>query len=807
VSAGEDPGRKDREREAKRLGPLPRPVALLVLVAWASLTIAAAIGLLTTPTIWSGAGEGLVPHEHRTSSVRPLALLRFDAAQADATSEQAELEVRAVLAEAGFAIEEALGPERIPLAPPRTEITRWLDAHALYLLPLDAHEHLAERLSDARMLAEVRGLEARLSSPLFAVSGEQPRRDPLGIHELTVSESGRFGHVTEVPGGSRPQVGPNGDLVAARGDRALVALRSDRPPAELLVDLRAAVEGLPVTVALVDRRTAEATLAEQLGAGAKHGRNATLAGFAALLLLLAVTLRRLVPVLMLGLCLASIWLLTMFALVRFELVGGGVDPASLALVLVVLGFGCDAALRQPAVGARDWASTLVLAAALLPLLLVPYPLWQRWALLWAGAILLTAAIMRGVLPVVLALTRGDLDWRRPGFRLAPMPVFAVVICVALTAAGAWASRQLDYRPGTRLPSTSAEARNLERELTEHFFDPTMIVEARTRAEAAGDEPGDFSGDFSLGAAALDAAAADVARLAELVPHEARRIDSPASFVLPRAELEARKRGLEALKLHERMAALDLLLVDQGLRAEAFAEFVRGAADIDDLPSAQAAIDGPLGPWIAGYLDLTGEQVELRTIVELHGREGLAAAALTRERLAELPVLRGPAIAAALDRHEFDNRLGLVVLCGLWLCAFLVWLGTGRFGVAIAVAVVALAGECGVLLGLTLLGQPIGPHLLPVMLLVGAGAAVAGARACRAVSLGQPIVARGLLLAGACVVVVGMMLWVSAQPLWRELGVALAGGSALACGLGLFATPGLVGVLRRSGAAPDKGRDA
>lgn len=809
AGAGQTPGREDRERSTRRLGPLPRPISLTALAIWVGLTIAAVIGLIQGPAIWSGARERLVPDQHRTPLGQPLALVRVDfdalgpkggedgedgeAPNSDAAG-NADLDPATILAEAGFAIEEALASERVPLAPPKTEITRWLDAHALYLLPIDAHEDLAERLSDERMLAEVQGLEARLSSPLFSVSGEQPRRDPLGIHQLTEAETGRLGHVAELPGSDEPQVSPSGDLIAASGDRALIALRSKRAPAELLADLRAALEAqaLPVEVELVDPRLVEASLAAQLagaGAGLGHGLRVTIACFAALILLLSVAMRRLVPVLVLGVCLVSVWLVLLFALVRFDLAGGGVELGSAALLLLLLGFGCDAALRHQRIGVRGWASTLVTAAALVPLIFAPYPLWQRWAVIWPISFLLIAAVMRVILPTLLELSRGDFDWRQPGFRLAPMPVLAVGICVALMTAGALVTPKLRYRPGTRLPTADSSAQALERELVEHFFDPTMIVEARSVA------PGDAQGDA---AAALDAAAHDVASLAELVPGEARRVDSPGSFVLPQAELEARKQALSTLKLDERMAALHALLVDQGLRAEAFAEFVRGAANIEDLPSAQAALDGPLGPWISAYMveQSGGDRVQLRSRVELRGRDGLVSVPLTAERLANLPILRGPAIAAMIDRREFDSRLGLVVLAGLWLSAFLVWLGTGSLGIALSVAVVALASECAVLLGLSLLGQPIGPHLIPILLVVGAAAVVAGGRASRAVSLGQPIVARGLLLAGACQVVVGVVLLSSPQPLWRELGLALAMGSAIACGLGLFATPGLASLFAK-----------
>jgi hypothetical protein len=811
VTAGVEQ-REDRKRKPQRLGPLPRSVALAVLAIWAGLTIWALIGLIAAPTIWSGAREGLIPAEHRSVRGQPLVLVRVRSEVLAAPPEVAVLEnlppewatldAGTVLADATFKIEEALGHERIPLAPPKAEINRWLDAHALYLLAIETHESLAERLSNARMLAEVQGLGARMSSPLFSVSGEQPRRDPLGIRELTKADAGRIGHVAEIPGSDDPQVSPSGDLIAASGDRALIALRSDRTPAELLAELRTAVQGLPVELELIDPRMIEAATASQLNAsdrGWRHGPKVTIAAFAAMIVLLALVMRRLTPVLALVSCLASVWIILVYALVGFELVDGGVELCSVVLSLVLLGVGCDAALRLQRIGLGGWASMLVTAAALLPLLLTPYPLWQRWALIWPVAYLLTAGVMRVVLPSLLELSRSDIEWRRPGFRLVPMPVLAVGICVVLTAAGVWANQQLRFRPGTRLPTAVPEATALERELREHFFDPTMIVEAHSTADANASHP-------SVEAAALDAAATDVAALAQLVPVEARRIDSPGSFVLQREELQARKRALQQLKLGERMAALDLMLVDHGLRAEAFAEFVRGAVDIEDIPSAQAALDGPLGPWITGYI----HDGVLRSRVELRGREGLPSVPLTAERMAELPRLRGPAIAAMIDQREFDDRLGGAVLAGLWLSAFLVWLGTGSFGIALAVAVVAGASECGVLFGLSLLDQSLGPHLLPVLLVVGAAAAVAGGRACRAVSLGEPIVARGQLLSGACQVAIGVVLLGSAQPLWRELGLALAMGSALACGLGLFATPGLAmlwdKLRRRPRSATEKGSD-
>lgn len=796
---------------------LPRPLALALLAAWALLTVVALVSLVAGRAPWSGELEGLVPEVHRSQGGRTLVLLRVDAdelaelaAESDGdglpADESSELDPRTILAEAGFAIEEAFPDERVPLAPPKTEITRWLDAHALYLLPIETHDALAERLSDAAMLAQVQSLAARLSSPLYSVSGDQPRRDPLGIHELTASEAGRLGHVAEVPGAETPTVGANGDLISAGGDRALIALLTTRPPEQLQTELEAALEALPVQIELLDARLQTASVASRVGEAAW----ALLGGcFAGLVLLLSLTLRKVTPVLVMTACLASGWLVSMWLGVSLGL--ADLDLLSLALSIVLLGFACDVALRLPEIGTRGWASTLILGLALAPLWLSPYPLWQRWALLWPLAFMLLALCLRVVLPILLELVRSDSvssAWVGEGVaRPTPRPVVAVLACVGLCAAASWLA-PLDYRAPARLPLIDDQQRALERELTEHFFDPSMTVEVST--------PTDPDREAQLGspeAAALDAAAESIAALAELVPAQARRIDSPASFVLPQTELEARKQALAKLKLGERMEKLQLMLVDRGLRSEAFSEFVHATADIDDLPSAAAALDGPLGPWIRGYSSVNGEgTIELRGRVELRGHDGLPVASLSDEQLAELPLLRGPAIAAMIDQREFTSRQVLVLVAGLWLTALLVWLGTGELASAIACALVAASCEAGLVVVLALLEQPGGPQLLPVFVLVGAAAALTGARACRAssqpgtTSPEQPMLA-GLLMSSGCQIVVGIVLLSSSQPLWRELGLALALGSALAGGLGLAVTPGLAALLRRRSRAAQPGGQA
>ncbi|NVB38520.1 hypothetical protein G6O69_11825 [Pseudenhygromyxa sp. WMMC2535] len=746
------------------------------------LTLAALVDLgLSAPRARAGL-DALLPEDHRVTDPRPMAILRVDHGALSEDSEGPEHDPRTVLAEAGFVLEEALGEERVPHAPPKTEITRWLDAHALYLLPLDAHRALAERLSDTAMLAEVQGLQARMASPLFSVSGEQPRRDPLAIAELSAGAAGRLGHVAEAPGSGGPQVGPNGDLLSASGDRALVQLVSTRAPEVLRGELEAALEGLPVTVELVSPATREQAAAARLG---EDARETVLACLAALVLLFAVVVRRPAPVLATLACLVSVG-----AVLRW--VVGELDLVGLPLLVALFGFGCDASVRAWAKRSHSalptWTATALFAAALLPLYFGPYPAWQRWALIWAVAYPSLALIAWLVAPTVLGLARGQLD-ARAGLRPRRIPLLGPALCLLALGGGAWAAEALDYRAPGSLP-LSADARDVgERELVEHFFDPAMIVEARSLAPADHDAP-------SEAAAALDAAADDFARLASLVPEVAQRIDSPGAFVLPREELEARKAALAKLDLETRMDSLRALLVDQGLRAEAFSEFIRGAADIDELPSAQAALDGPLGPWISAYLlapdTETGTDTEariaLRTRVELRGREGLPAVDLDEQTLASLPAMRGPAIAAMIDHQRFEERMIAFSLAGLWLSAFLIWLATRRLGLAIHAAVIAAACEAGVLATLRLLELPVGPHLLPALLLVGAAGALSGAQVGAAARGAPPLQGRALLLGLGGQLLAGAALFVSGQPLWRELGVALAVGAALAAALGLLAGP-------------------
>lgn len=788
AGAGRSESTPEDRRHVDRLGPLPRPLALAVLALWVVVTAIAGVATMGQETIRRAGVDGLIPVEHRRAQLRlgPVAILRVDPValaeleraraldpEAAASPEDA-VDPRAILAEAGFAIEEALGEERVPHAPPKTEITRWLDTHALYLLPIETHAELDERLGDAAMLAEVQGMESRMSSPLFSVSGEQPRRDPLGLAELSQREAGRLGHVATAIGTGGPQVAANGDLTSADGGRRLIQLVSDRPSEALRTDILAAVSELPVEVAVVDGSRGRARVREALSAAWPR---VAATGLALLVLLHSLLVRRAIPVLVLAACLVSGWLILVW-------VADGLDLLGLPMAIALLGLGCQATVVEgPAdrVGLAGWATALILVAAFVPLALTPYPLWRAWGWIGPLATLALVAILRLVAPALLELL-GHGSEPGPSATLRPWPAIAGVSCAAAIALGVWAAGQIERRAITELPTATAErdvwAATAEDALTEHFYDPAQLVEARS-------EPADQHDAPSPEAAALDAAALDFARLAELVPEHARRIDSPGSFILPRAELEARHDALARLKLPARMEKLDALLVDQGLRSEAFTEFVRGSADIETLPGSQVALDGPLGPWIGRYVVRDGESPAIRTWVELRPDTALDEAAL-----AELPELRGPMIAAILDRGQLVDRAAIVALAGLWLAAFATWLGTRRLAVAIAVAITGVAA-LGVVAGVfVMLKVPAGADALPVLAVVIATAGITGARAAASALAEQPIALRETALAAAGSIVAGLALASAAQPAWRELGLALACGCAAASVLGLFAAPGL-----------------
>ncbi len=761
AAEGPRPGGASAPRPPLRADSLPSRSATTIVVAW----IIACIVLAT----WTGGDlfrasgdvQGLLPARHHSPVGEPWLLLRLEGPVGERAPEE-------LLDAAALAIAEGLPDERVPLAPPVNAVRGWLDAHGLYLLPEDRHATLEQRLKKEAIQRSVGDLKARLSSPLFGVSGEDVRRDPLALRGVLLRSSGMLGHVDDTTPGA-PIVTNTGDLLASDGRSLLIQLRTSRPPEPLLQEVRQLVEPFPVRADLLGPGPEQASAERRTERAAGRMLPALAAG---LIMVLTLALRRVAPVLALGGCLAT-GLLAMLA------IAAPLDPFELALLSLMAGFACDLALRLQPMSSRGWASALVMLTALLPLALSPYPEWQRWSWQWLIAGLALVVAMRAVLPAINRLVGADMEWPTAGFHLRPMPLLAVLLCGGLTAAGAWSAEQVQVQAADAVSFAEPDFVGRSRFLADQYFDPSLIVETAVM----GDDP----------ASALDASARTAPALAALVPEQVRRVDSPGSYVIPAADLARRRASLAELGLQQQMQALYESLEEQGLRPDAFGEFLRGATDIESIPDAQQAIDGPLGGWLERYVDNRDGRSMVRTRIELlpdgdvpvvAGPDGDA-----------LP-FEGPRAFGRFDETQLRNRLGVYILVGMWLGAFLVWLGTGNLAIAIAAALTSLTAQAATLVSLVLLEQPLGPHLLPALLLVGAAATVAGGRACRSVELDQPTVASGLLVTGTCQVIGGLALLVSAEPLWRQIGLAASVGCALAAGLGLFVAPGMAELLLR-----------
>ncbi len=732
-----------------------------IVVAWLAITVVMLARVVGDPGVEiSGDPEGLLPLDQRASVGAPLLLLTID----DGALGQAQGGMD-ILLDAASRVTEVLGPRRIPLGPPVAELTAWNDAHALYLLPVFAHEALAERLQDHAMTEAVDDLRARLSSPLFGLAEQQPRRDPLRLQAMSRAHAGRMttlGNAEDMPA----ELTAAGDLMALDGRALLMQLRTDAPPTPLANEVTAALEGLPVSAAVVGpgpRRVRGRQAIEQ------RTTRLLSVGFAGLILVLSLALRAIRPVLAIVAALGS-------ALVGLVALGPALDPHTLPLLVLLMGFGCEGAMHLSRISARGWPAATVLGTALLPLWLSPYPVWQQAAIHWLVGVAVVVGLLRLVVPALLALLHFSPTPARRGFNLRPPRLVAALLSMAALASGLWAVEQLPRIDLDRTPRpTTVDAP--ERRVREDFFDPRLVVQAASR----GDTP----------AASLESSAEDARQLAALVPADATRVDSPGRLVLPAAELQSRQRSLLALDLDTRMDALHEQLQVRGFRPDAFGEFLRSAADLDTLPTAQAALDGPLGPWINGYLDADGTTL----LTRVHLRPDPASPIPRLEVQGGEPLaLSGPAVAARRDRRGFADGLGIVVAAQLWLGALAVWLATRRLPMALGCACAALVAQTAVLGLMVPLGLGLGAASLPALLLIGAAAMIAGARACRSVAHQERFYATGVLLSGLCQAVAGLTLVASGDPLWRSVGLVVAVGSVVASGAGLFVAPGIMRIL-------------
>jgi hypothetical protein len=738
---------------------LARRFSLLVIAAWIACAAAIVVWISARGEAISGDVEALLPARDRSLVDEPLVLLTL---RADAPAETATSDT--LLASAA-AVAAKLGAERVPLAPPAGEAAGWFDAHALFLVPDEALSDLQARLGDDAMSAAVEDLRARLTSPLFGVSQDEPRRDPLGLRDATAGAAGRFG-LAEALGKARATA--SGDLLDRHGTAVLVQLRSERPTDALLADVVAAIGDAPVDAALVGPAGIEASAREVVAS--QHLRVFVIAA-AGLALVLAAALRRVRATAAILLCLAT----ALAAVLVWQPV---LDVWSVPMIVLLAGFACEGALHLQRISARGWPAAAVLATALAPLAISSYPGWQRWAWSWALAIAVATLLLRVVLPAVHARIGGATNWEGRGFRWRPMPVTAVFLSGAVLGAGAWASAQVRYRGADRVSiaaPTAAQSR-----LLDEFFDPALVV----RTQSTGSDP----------ASALERAAVDSRVLATLVPSSATRIDSPGSLVMRSEDIEDRRVTLVELELPKRMSKLREILESRGFRADAFGEFLRTARVDEAGPTAAAMLDGPLGPWLRRYqIDASS----FRAFVHL-GPDVEAEVPRLVDADGKRIVLAGPAAAARRDRDDFQSWFGIWALSQMWIGAFIVWVGTRSFAVAMSAAFATLVTQCATLVAMTVLRLPLGPQVLPGILLVGAAATIAASRACRAIDLQRPLFATGLLVTSLCQAAAAIALIASDVPAWRHLGLVVAIGAATASGVGLFVAPGLCRALRRFG---------
>jgi hypothetical protein len=312
-------------------------------------------------------------------------------------------------------------------------------------------------------------------------------------------------------------------------------------------------------------------------------------------------------------------------------------------------------------------------------------------------------------------------------------------------------------------------------LAREFFAPGAVAELRSAGE---DEP-----------AALVAAAADAELLAPLVPDAVTRMVAPGAYVLPEPACVARLAGLTGLDLPGRVELLRVLLTEHGLRAEAFGEFLQGL-DLARQPTPEAALAGPLGWWFRGQLEpADAGEAGVVAVSRVQLADPLPADAILPARL------HGPAVFAHREQQSRHARLGLALVAGAWLSAFLTWLRARRLSTAITAALIGLTAQAGALALAVAVGATAVPLLIPPLLLVGAVAADSAARRCRPGSAttgsdGHPA------LITACQVAPALVLLASDDLAWRGFALVLGFGGVLGHALATRAAPPLCAALRR-----------
>ena len=741
------------------------------------------VGPGSTP--WSA--DALVPESERPDPSRPSLWLRA----------RGEGDQSSTLRAAATEVARALPEERIPLGPPPGEVQAWLDAHALYLLPVDEHPKLAERLEDDAMVRAVQALRAELSSPAFGLTGRDARRDPLAIRELLTDYLDTRG--SSWPSGA--SLSATGDILAADGRNLLIGLRVDGGPTEA----GESADGAAAVGADELRTSFDPTSLERLEAKAREIVDA--GGFEIDVELVpasgpvrsataspadpsdpetsAATARRVGLGVLAAVCLVGfLWrrrariVLVTAALAALATVAGawasgwlqagafdaGAPPFALALALSTFVLMCALAHAWIESEAPPSAASSVMVGLLgFGVAVLPYPGLAPFAGAWAvacGVMTLGGGLWRlrfagSTRPAELA--RPAAGWRRP---LSQTLLASGAVCVV------YLGMELPVR-GVGLLGDAARTESFAAQ----FYDPELLVETY---HPGADAPG-----------ALERAAEDQQALTALGVEEVSKISGPGSYLLAPSRLAARREGLAELRLRARMQRLRDLLEGQGFRSDAFTEFLVGAADIHDAPDANAALDGNMGPWIRSRLHRSlppGLDLPAATDAEPAATVWVRTSVWLRE--ARLPPrlegadgrrieLHGPALARADDASRTRERLGLVAAITLWLIALASWLRSRDLRRALLVALAApMTG--GVVLGvLAFEGVAYDATALLPLLLLMSFAAFEAERA-QASTGARSALGRAVLVASA-----GAVMAAQSDPWLHLWGMCLLTGGAIA----------------------------
>ncbi|RMG98455.1 MAG: hypothetical protein D6705_05840 [Deltaproteobacteria bacterium] len=660
---------------------------------------------------------------------------------------------------------EAFDAELAPLSPSHAELDAFADGHRLYFAGEDALATLDAKTTPRAIDRHVDDLYAMLGSPMFGAIAEDVRKDPLGIGRTLPTPSPWLGRIPDV-GFTRL-----GNWVSADGTKLLLRLSSAAPPAEIERRARAVLEPFEAQASVLGRNALEAAVAVGIG-----GRATRILAIAACIWIAAttLTLRRARPVFALVACLSG----TAVGLLPWV---GALDLWSVPALLFAMAFAAEAALPSWRRTGGGWTATAILAAAPLPLLLSSHPALHAFALHFALAFLVLGASLRLVLPALAGLAGREPVWPRSGFRVAPMPLFGVLAAGVLLAGGAVAMRRANHAEPDRLARLRAPTARAERAMATTFFDPDRLVRATARGASMRD--------------ALEEARRDAAVLERLVPAEADALVSAGRLVAA-PEDEARLRArIDDLHLKERFARLRTAFAERGFPPEAFGTFFALAETAATPPAPEAVLDGPVGRWIERIATVGDQAAAIPSYVLLSPDPAIVPDRIVRDD--GRPVrLEGPAIARRTALRHFDDWLGMTAIASLWISSLLVWFGTRRLTVAFGAAIAGLVAQSAVLGSLVAIGLPLGVHLVPALLLAGAAAVTAAARAIET-RVNQGRLAPELpLMTSTFQIGAGLALLAGGQPLWAHQGAALAIGAAAAWGVGLFVAPGIHLVLLR-----------